>query len=764
MGGGGLGNGAPVAPLDSNQDVFRSGLEDGKDVMIKNHPPVGLVNVGNTCYANAALQCLLSSALSHALLDPASTRIFRRYSSNPDLLSMGSGSVDTDDDEDFFASSPNSSSHKSVFPTEMSDNDVQKKKLKRMAARLKRKENQRKIREKLQSKETCSWVTSELTDITRLYTAKPTEIPVEPEGKWGNLFHLFSTSGPEGAKVVDPGGITRKVNRISPCLRPYQQEDAHEFLRSLLSTLTLDGHNKKLSSLFDGLLESAVTCQTCHRASITRDRYMDLSLDIQGDDVNSLEGALKNFTRTELMDSDNMVRCTRCKTKRVVSKGLRLATAPTILVCHLKRFAFDMYGRTTRLRKHVEYPLRLEIGDHMSRVNQSKPPPYELIGVLVHAGTRCDRGHYFAIVKSGDNWYKANDGVVTQVDLDIVLKQQAYILLYEVEGMRAKHGYDSYGRYHQKRTRSNNIRKGVSRTDDSISSCTKNTDDPTVTDESIVSTQYELSCIKTKTNNRVGSLLDSILNICGSNSVAETVRDAICDSERRRGGKRKPKIAEEHPTDPYLKRAEPLTSTTSSESRLSRHSSLQPLRDGQGPSIRTSSTSIGDDAKPKFGQSDHTITRDDGDCVREMKFLRTKVPLQDEWKINENELSILSMDSQLIKSASSNNLLQKEEEAAIAYEKEYFGDVLPDRTRSRTPIRGSLNSGTSRIRSKSTHYLSRKSQLKGKLGEEDPVLKANRMKWSPRQFSSAPRAGMRSRSINRAGTSLPPMPKRLPQY
>lgn len=744
MGGGGLGNGATVVPLDTNDSVIRSGLEDNKDAMrTTNHPPVGLLNVGNTCYANAALQCLLSSALSHALLDPASTRIFRRYSSNPDLLSMGSGSVDTDDEEDFFCPTPPSTSHKSIT----SDKDAQSKKLKRLAAKLKRKEKERKIREKLQSKETCSWITSELTDITRLYTAKPTEITIEPEGKWGNLFHLFSNTGTEGAKVVDPGGITRKVNRISPCLRPYQQEDAHEFLRSLLSTLTLDGHNKKLSSLFDGLLESAVTCQTCHRASITRDRYMDLSLDIQGDGVDSLEGALNNFTQTELMDSDNMVRCNRCKEKRVVSKGLRLATAPTILVCHLKRFAFDMFGRTTRLRKHVQYPLRLEIGAYMSRVNQSKPPPYELIGVLVHAGTRCDRGHYFAIVKSGDNWYKANDGLVIQVDLDTVLKQQAYILLYEVEGMRAKHGYDSYGRYHQKRTRSNNnVRKGVSRTDESISSFTRNTDDPTVTDESIVSTRHEMSCIKSK-NNRVGSLLDSLLNICGSSSVAETVRDAICDADRRRGGKRKTKTAEEHQNDTILKRAEPLTYTTSSESRLSRHSSLQQLRDGQGSNM----------------------TSEDGDGVQEMEFLRTKVPLQDEWKINENELSILTTDSQLIKSASSNNLFEKDDEVAMAYEKEYFGDTITCRTRSRTPMRRPGSNGTSRVRSKSIQYI-RTSQLKSKQTnnalrkEGNHMSNTERMKWTPRQFSSAPRAGMLSRGRTRVDMSLPPMPKRVPRY
>jgi len=55
--------------------------------------PKGFLNVGNTCYANAALQCLLSTALASALLDSRKAAAIRRYSSNPSLLAMGSGSV-----------------------------------------------------------------------------------------------------------------------------------------------------------------------------------------------------------------------------------------------------------------------------------------------------------------------------------------------------------------------------------------------------------------------------------------------------------------------------------------------------------------------------------------------------------------------------------------------------------------------------------------------------------------------------------------------
>jgi hypothetical protein len=162
---------------------------------------------------------------------------------------------------------------------------------------------------------------------------------------------------------------------------------------------------------------------------------MDLSLDIVSDQVHTLGDAMYEFTKTELLDDDNKVMCGRCKKSQTVAKGLRLATAPSILVCHLKRFAYDNYGRMIRLNKHVNFPLRLEIGDYMSRMNKAKPPAYELVAVLVHQGRSCESGHYLAYVKCQNDWYKANDSLVSKVDVETVLSQQAYILMYEVAGM-----------------------------------------------------------------------------------------------------------------------------------------------------------------------------------------------------------------------------------------------------------------------------------------------------------------------------------------
>jgi len=383
---------------------------------IQNHLPKGLLNVGNTCYANAALQCLLSTALTHALICPKASAIFRRYSSNPNLLEQGSGSVD---------------SNEGVAFGELTALEKQ---------RISNKEKQRKeqCQHDRRMQENCRWLTRELKSITLEYLHEnESRSSVQQQSPFAGWL------SPSPTPVVDPGSITRHPDRLSKCLRPYQQEDAHEFLRAMLSTLVMNGQNKQLSSLFDGLLESAVTCLHCHRPSLTRDRYMDLSLDICADHVQSLHDALDEFTKTETLSGDNKVFCQKCSVKRPATKGLRLATAPSILVCHLKRFAFDPYGRLVRLNKRVDIPLRLEIGDYMSRVNKARPPPYELVAVLVHQGHSCDSGHYLAYVKNSGTWYKCNDSLVEPVSVETVLDQQAYILLYEVEEMRSKNGYSS---------------------------------------------------------------------------------------------------------------------------------------------------------------------------------------------------------------------------------------------------------------------------------------------------------------------------------
>ena len=512
-----------LSPADyicsGSEDLYGAGISSGGGGGLSPDCwPKGMTNVGNTCYANAALQCLLSTALTSALLDPKTIPILRRYSSNPNLLAMGSGSVDSseessqdgtngntcdeegtvdysvgvniaDEEDGIFLDGNGVTLSKSFLPPtppevsstanlksiaaslkKSSTSKEEKKRLKK-AQRKKKKEERRakaedavkrKERERRRMEDNCKWLTTEMTGIAHDYMLESSTSSSSSVGRKGTATTgARSCTGPSSSSVmgwlsssysqtlsgvqqpeelhgvVDPGSITRYPNRLSPCLSPYQQEDAHEFMRALLSTLVMNGQNRQLSSLFDGLLESSVTCQTCGRASLTRDRYMDLSVDINDGGIQTLDDALFEFTKDELLTEDNAVFCQKCRQKRSVTKGLRLATAPSILVCHLKRFAFNDYGRLVRLHKRIEFPQKLEIGDYMSNLNKARPPPYDLVGVLVHQGQTCASGHYLSFVKKNGEWFKCNDSEITKVEESVVMNQQAYILMYEVAEMRA---------------------------------------------------------------------------------------------------------------------------------------------------------------------------------------------------------------------------------------------------------------------------------------------------------------------------------------
>jgi ubiquitin C-terminal hydrolase len=415
-------------------------------------PPPGFLNVGNTCYANAALQCLFSTALSRALLQPKCFPAFRSYSSNGHLLFPIEG--DDDDDDDGDGEVGNGVIEQSTqFPPSGPSGPLQSSpQSKRRRTPWLQTPNQQRQK---QMSELCHWITTELTIVCRAYQLQRSnggqstrkEVPASSSHSsfLASVFGGGSDFTPP-RNVVDPSSITRHVQKLSSCLRFGQQEDSHEFLRSLISAMTMDGFNKELSSLFDGLLESSVTCQECDHSSTTRDRYMDVSLEITGPDILSLNQALEHFTRTESLSEENMVHCDQCDTKRLVKKGLRLATSPSILVCHLKRFEYDLYGRVRRINKHISFGTTLNISSYMSLANKGRPPNYDLVAMVVHQGSTCSHGHYIAYVRGGsggqrngsssNTWYRVSDAIVTEVQIEDVLEKQAYILLYEATGMR----------------------------------------------------------------------------------------------------------------------------------------------------------------------------------------------------------------------------------------------------------------------------------------------------------------------------------------
>lgn len=251
-----------------------------------------------------------------------------------------------------------------------------------------------------------------------------------------HVSRVLSTSGGS----VRPAPIIQHLKTLTKPFRIGRQEDAHEFLRyyvdsmqkSCLKAYTskLDPHSKSTTlvhQLFGGHFRSQVKCLKCWNTSDTYDPLLDISVETKN--CPTLSKALKKITKPDMLDGDNKYSCPKCKTLTVAQKKFTLHSLPTVLTIQLKRFNYNNYYGT-KISKHVSYPEYIDLRPFMSET-EGPEEWYHLYAVLVHSGVSCHSGHYYCfVVASNGAWYCMNDTHVTQVRLDTVLSQEAYLLFY----------------------------------------------------------------------------------------------------------------------------------------------------------------------------------------------------------------------------------------------------------------------------------------------------------------------------------------------
>ena len=100
--------------------------------------------------------------------------------------------------------------------------------------------------------------------------------------------------------------------------------------------------------LFQGQLQSQLRCQTCGTTSTTYNPFMYLSLPIPSPSRNgggvTLEDCLREFGKAEVLDEADQWRCPRCNVPRRATKTMRICRLPVILLVHLKRFSVSSGG------------------------------------------------------------------------------------------------------------------------------------------------------------------------------------------------------------------------------------------------------------------------------------------------------------------------------------------------------------------------------------------------------------------------------------
>ncbi|KAL0733881.1 hypothetical protein Bca4012_010091 [Brassica carinata] len=240
-----------------------------------------------------------------------------------------------------------------------------------------------------------------------------------------------------------PMNIISRLPNIGGNLGYGRQEDAHELMRfviDMMQSVCLDvfGGEKVvppraqettlIQHIFGGLLQSQVQCTVCSNVSDQYENMMDLTVEIHGDAV-SLEECLDQFTAKEWLQGDNLYKCDRCNDYVKACKRLSIRSAPNILTVALKRFQGGRFGK---LNKRISFPETFDLGPYTSGGGEGSDV-YNLYAVIVHLDmlNASFFGHYICYVKDfGGGWYRIDDSEVEMVELEDVLSQRAYMLLY----------------------------------------------------------------------------------------------------------------------------------------------------------------------------------------------------------------------------------------------------------------------------------------------------------------------------------------------
>ena len=196
----------------------------------------------------------------------------------------------------------------------------------------------------------------------------------------------------------------------------------------------LKKNHSPIIDIFTGLYLNQIICTQCNKRSINFEPYLILPLPII-DRESNLQDCLHEFSKTEVLDNDNKYNCTVCKEHTVAHKNIYLWDLPEHLIIQLKRFSnngvFSLKNNTT-----IKFPLENLTFTENYHEYRPRNYSYNLYGVIYHVGS-LSSGHYYAYTKNplNNKWYKFNDSTVQYIPDEIIEREiingGSYILFYK---------------------------------------------------------------------------------------------------------------------------------------------------------------------------------------------------------------------------------------------------------------------------------------------------------------------------------------------
>lgn len=195
--------------------------------------------------------------------------------------------------------------------------------------------------------------------------------------------------------------------------------------------------------LFQGQYASQLRCKICAHTSTTYQAFSVLSVPVPRARSCTIYDCFKEFTKLETLEKDELWYCPYCKQRQPSTKQIIITRLPNNLIIHLKRFDNMMNKNNV----FVNYPNELDLtgfwiddyngempkdnGVSLPLRGQKPPFNYRLFAVASHSGTLYG-GHYTSFVDKGRvGWCSFDDVSWRKIRRkDEYITPNAYVLFY----------------------------------------------------------------------------------------------------------------------------------------------------------------------------------------------------------------------------------------------------------------------------------------------------------------------------------------------
>ena len=264
----------------------------------------------------------------------------------------------------------------------------------------------------------------------------------------------------EDETVDYPLNCTKTLKEIIPTLkndkRDYKTWD--EKVRTLKIELRLDSYVNKNSVVILDAMKKVAGNETDVKVTWNR-----ASCDPDEKNLN-LSYLLRRFTKSEVLDDENLYRCVFCKESTNGIREIKIYKLPKYLIINMKKLKdSSSYWSSSDKHLDVKFPLtgldmtpfcvskepiecyNVDKKEFMDEGNEKlanrivgefhweegKPLLYDCVGVINHYGSM-HFGHYKAYAKNAGKWYCFDDSTVSSMeDPESVVTDAAYCIFYE---------------------------------------------------------------------------------------------------------------------------------------------------------------------------------------------------------------------------------------------------------------------------------------------------------------------------------------------